>query len=75
MRHALAVLLLFAAVVGAVARPRRIPAWLAPVVAAVVSVVCGTVSLHLAQAKCRLFPDRDPLAIYQEYGISDSYYG
>jgi hypothetical protein len=35
----------------------------------------ATVSLHLAQAKCRLFPDRDPLAIYQEYGISDSYYG
>jgi hypothetical protein len=34
-----------------------------------------TVSLHLAQAKCRLFPDRDPLTIYQEYGISDSYYG
>ena len=35
----------------------------------------ATVSLHLAQAKCRLFPDRDPLTIYQEYGISDSYYG
>jgi hypothetical protein len=34
-----------------------------------------TVSLHLAQAKCRLFPERDPLTIYQEYGISDSYYG
>jgi hypothetical protein len=35
----------------------------------------ATVSLHLAQAKCRLFPDRDPLTIYQEYGISDAYYG
>ena len=31
----------------------------------------GTVSLHLAQAKCRLFPDADPLAIYEEYGLSD----
>ena len=31
------------------------------------------VSLHLAQAKCRLFPERDSLEIYQEYGISDDY--
>jgi hypothetical protein len=31
----------------------------------------GTVTLHLAQAKCRLFPDADPLAIYEEYGLSD----
>jgi hypothetical protein len=31
----------------------------------------GTVSLHLAQAKCRLFPDRDPLIIYREYGLED----
>ena len=31
----------------------------------------GTVSLHLAQAKCRLFPDRDPLTIYREYGLED----
>jgi hypothetical protein len=30
-----------------------------------------TVNLHLAQAKCRLFPDLDPGAIYQEYGIGD----
>jgi len=29
----------------------------------------ATVSLHLAQAKCRLFPDIDPLTIYREYGI------
>ena len=29
----------------------------------------GTVSLHLAQAKCRLFPDTDPLTIYREYGL------
>jgi hypothetical protein len=27
--------------------------------------------LHLAQAKCRLFPDLDSLAIYQEYGLED----
>ena len=31
----------------------------------------GTVNLHLAQAKCRLFPDVDPLAIYREYGLGD----
>lgn len=31
----------------------------------------GTVNLHLAQAKCRLFPDLDPLAIYREYGLDD----
>src|SRR5271165_7382963 len=30
----------------------------------------ATVSLHLAQAKCRLNPDIDPLRIYEEYGIS-----
>jgi hypothetical protein len=30
-----------------------------------------TVNLHLAQAKCRLFPDLDPLTIYDEYGIRD----
>jgi len=35
----------------------------------------ATVNLHLAQAKCRLFPDRDPLSIYEEYGISDDGYG
>ena len=29
----------------------------------------GTTNLHLAQAKCRLFPDRDPEAVYREYGI------
>jgi hypothetical protein len=29
----------------------------------------GTSNLHLAQAKCTLFPDKDPLAVYQEYGI------
>ena len=28
------------------------------------------VALHLAQAKCRLFPDLDRPTIYQEYGIS-----
>jgi len=31
----------------------------------------GTVNLHLAQAKCRLFPDLDRGAIYQEYGLED----
>jgi hypothetical protein len=28
-----------------------------------------TVALHLAQAKCRLFPDLDRPTIYREYGI------
>ncbi|SHL80578.1 hypothetical protein SAMN05444159_6864 [Bradyrhizobium lablabi] len=31
----------------------------------------GTVNLHLAQAKCRLFPDLDPATVYQEYGLGD----
>ena len=31
----------------------------------------GTVNLHLAQAKCRLFPDLDPETIYREYGLGD----
>jgi hypothetical protein len=31
----------------------------------------GTVNLHLAQAKCRLFPDIDPPIIYREYGLGD----
>ena len=29
-----------------------------------------TVALHLAQAKCRLFPDLDRPTIYREYGIA-----
>ena len=33
------------------------------------------VSLHLAQAKCRLFPDLDRLEIYREYGVSSDEYG
>ncbi|GLR84723.1 hypothetical protein GCM10007857_14330 [Bradyrhizobium iriomotense] len=33
----------------------------------------ATVSLHLAQAKCRLFPETDPLEIYREYGIGEEY--
>jgi hypothetical protein len=33
----------------------------------------AAVSLHLAQAKCRLFPDSDPLTIYKEYGVGDEY--
>jgi hypothetical protein len=31
----------------------------------------GTVNLHLAQAKCRLFPGVDRAAIYREYGLED----
>jgi hypothetical protein len=31
----------------------------------------GSVNLHLAQAKCRLFPGTDPLSIYREYGLED----
>ena len=31
----------------------------------------GTVNLHLAQAKCRLFPDLDRATIYREYGLED----
>jgi hypothetical protein len=34
----------------------------------------AAVSLHLAQAKCRLSPDLDPLTIYREYGISEGYH-
>jgi len=29
------------------------------------------VNLHLAQAKCRLFPELDPLTIYRDYGLGD----
>jgi hypothetical protein len=29
------------------------------------------VSLHLARAKCRLFPDLDPLVVYCAYGIDE----
>jgi hypothetical protein len=31
----------------------------------------GTVDLHLAQAKCRLFPNLDRASIYREYGLED----
>src|SRR5258708_10999471 len=31
----------------------------------------GTVNLHLAQAKCRLFPDLDRSSIYRDYGLED----
>ena len=31
----------------------------------------ASVNLHLAQAKCRLFPDLDPAVIYLEYGLGD----
>ncbi len=33
----------------------------------------AAVNLHLAQAKCRLFPETDPIAIYKEYGVGDEY--
>ncbi|WP_315703247.1 MULTISPECIES: hypothetical protein [unclassified Bradyrhizobium] len=33
------------------------------------------VKLRLAQAKCRLCPGRDPLTIYDEYGIDSDAYG
>ena len=29
------------------------------------------VSLHLAQAKCRLFPELDSEAVYREYGLGE----
>jgi hypothetical protein len=37
------------------------------------AAVCqpGTVNLHLAQAKCRLFPDIDRATIYRAYGLKD----
>ena len=31
----------------------------------------GTFNLHLAQAKCRLFPTADRAAIYREYGFDE----
>jgi len=31
----------------------------------------GTVNLHLAQAKCRLFPGIDRATIYRDYGLED----
>ncbi len=31
----------------------------------------GTFNLHLAQAKCRLFPDMDRGTIYRGYGLED----
>jgi hypothetical protein len=31
----------------------------------------GTLNLHLAQAKCRLFPDMDRETIYRNYGLED----
>jgi hypothetical protein len=31
----------------------------------------GTLNLHLAQAKCRLFPEIDRDTIYREYGLED----
>ena len=32
----------------------------------------GAMPLHLAQAKCRLFPKADRASIYREYGLEDT---
>ena len=31
----------------------------------------GTTNVHLAQAKCRLFPSLDRVEIYREYGLEE----
>jgi arsenical pump membrane protein len=49
VRHGLAIVLLFVAVFGAIARPWRLPAWVAPVGAAALSILAGTVTLHEAR--------------------------
>jgi arsenical pump membrane protein len=60
MRHALAIVLLFIAIAGAVARPWRSPAWVAPLGAAFVALVAGVVTLHSARVTMR--PLAAPLA-------------
>ena len=60
MRHALAILLLVVAVAGAVARPWRVPAWVAPVGAAAIALLAGVVTLHSARVTMR--PLASPLA-------------
>ena len=37
--------------------------------------VPDTITRHLAKAKCRLCPERDPLTVYEEYGINSDAYG
>jgi hypothetical protein len=29
----------------------------------------GSLNLHLAQATCRLFPDKDPFSVYRGFGV------
>jgi arsenical pump membrane protein len=60
MRHGLAIVLLFLAIAGAVARPWRLPAWVAPVIAAAIALLAGIVTLHAARVTMR--PLASPLA-------------
>jgi arsenical pump membrane protein len=60
MRHGLAVVLLVVAVAGAVFRPWRLPAWVAPVGAAAIALLAGIVTLHAARVTMR--PLASPLA-------------
>ena len=60
MRHGLAVVLLVHAVAGAVFRPWRLPAWVAPVGAAAIALLAGIVTLHSARVTMR--PAASPLA-------------
>src|SRR3954470_23845571 len=60
MRHGLAVVLLGIALAGAVARPWRLPAWVAPIGAAAVALLTGVVTWHAARVTTR--PLASPLA-------------
>jgi arsenical pump membrane protein len=60
VRHGLAVVLLVVAVTGAVARPWRLPAWVAPAAAAAVALLAGSVTLH--ETRLTLRPLAAPLA-------------
>src|SRR5258705_8067032 len=60
MRHGLSVVLVVVAVAGAVPRPRRLPAWVAPVGAAAIALVTGVVTFHSARIAMR--PLVSPLA-------------
>ena len=53
--------------------PRHQPATHMDEIRKLLSACCqsGTVNLHLAQAKCRLFPGADREEIYREYGLED----
>src|SRR4051812_37025064 len=60
MRHGLAVVLLGIALAGAVARPWRLPAWVAPIGAAAIALLTGVVTWHAARVTAR--PLASPLA-------------